>query len=80
MKRNKNGNWDNKRRNRNLIPIGKAVLMIYCGKCTEPEYFGDALKTIKENKKKHQEELLSSFIKKNHFRLTLKAWRKALFP
>lgn len=52
MKRNKNGNWDNKRRNRNPIPIGKAILMIYCGKCTEPEYFGDALKTIKENKEK----------------------------
>lgn len=50
MLKTKNGDWPKRRKCRPSIPIGKAVLMIYCGKRTEPQYFGDALRNIKINK------------------------------
>lgn len=52
MRQNKNGDWNNKRTQQRKIPIGKAVLMVYCGKCTEPDYFGKALQQIRQNQKK----------------------------
>ena len=41
--------WSKKRRKSLNIPIGKTVLFIYCGKCTEPLYFKAALNDIKES-------------------------------
>lgn len=44
---NKKGNWSSSRRKSLKIPIAESVLFIYCGKCTEPNYFESILSSIK---------------------------------
>ena len=48
----RNNDWDYDRKKKKAIPEGKNILLIYCGQCTEPNYFHEALKIIKENFKK----------------------------
>ena len=46
---NKSDKWSGKRRRSLEIPIGKSVLFVYCGECTEPNYFNAILDDIKTN-------------------------------
>lgn len=38
--------WSSKRGHGISIPVGKNVLFIYCGECTEPQYFSSVFKLI----------------------------------
>lgn len=49
---NKRRDWGRKRKKRIKIPEGKNVFLMYCGKCTEPEYFNFNMSIIKVNKEK----------------------------
>lgn len=46
---NKSDDWSSKRRKNLNIPIGRNILFIYCGRCTEPNYFNAILDDIKKN-------------------------------
>lgn len=44
----KNNKWSSKRKSGISIPVGKSVLFIYCGKCTEPSYFSSLFRMISD--------------------------------
>ena len=48
----KKNNWESKRRKSLEIPIGLSLLFVYCGECTEPNYFNKTLEIIKDHYEK----------------------------